>query len=127
MRRLVPLAILLLGACSNELSGRLTVDGQPFVFDGCRSGRVFGFTGVVLEAADGRRVGIVQTPTGNPDVVVFAAGAEVGQKIPECGSFTVQNQNSTINDVRNVEGRAKLQCRGGGHEIEGEVTFANCH
>lgn len=130
MRRalmLLALTMTTVLGCSNELSGQLEVDGTPFVLDSCRSGQVRGFVGVELVATDGRRLAVVQTPTGSADVAVLPAGGDTGTRVPDCGAFTVADQHSTINDVKNVEGHAKLSCSANGHTVTGNVTFANCH
>lgn len=119
-------ATLALG-CSNKLAGELDVDGSRFELESCRSGQVYGFAGVELRAKDGRKLRLVQTPTGEAGVVLFGDGKTTGEEVALCGPFTVKQQNSTINDIKNVEGEASLDCTGGGHTIKGSVAFANCH
>ena len=38
-----------------------------------------------------------------------------------------EDQNSTINDVKNVEGRVELNCTADGAVIKGSVSFAKYH
>jgi hypothetical protein len=119
---------LLLGAaCENKLSGSLELDGQLFELDSCRSGQVYGFSGVELRDKDGNKLRLVQTPTGDGQVILMPKGSETGIDLGTCGPFQVSTQNSTINDVKNVEGRAKLECSTGGHTLKGKVSFSNCH
>lgn len=123
---LVIICLALLG-CSNKLEGDIEVDGEEFELDSCRSGQVYGFVGVELEAEDGRRLRIVNTPTGEPVAVVLPSGSSSGVEVGTCGSFRIERQNSTVNNVTNVEGSADLECEGNGHSVKGTVEFENCH
>lgn len=120
-------ALGLLASCSNELSGDLSVDGQPFALSSCRSGQVYGFVGVEVVSKDGAKLRMVQTPTGEAQAIYIAKGKSTGDEVGPCGAFQVSTQNSTINDVKNVEGSATLDCKAGGHTIKGSFTFSNCH
>jgi hypothetical protein len=66
-------------------------------------------------------------PTGEANAVLIEAGKATGPEVGACGGFIVKRQNSTINDITNVEGEATLKCQGQGHAIEGAVSFKNCH
>jgi hypothetical protein len=125
--RLAFLLLLVTPACSNKLSGSLEVDGKKFELDSCRSGQVYGFSGVELRSKTGDKLRLVQTPTGEGAVVYLPSGASTGSEMGRCGPFTVRQQNSSINDVKNVEGTATLDCSASGHTIKGEVAFGNCH
>jgi len=120
-------ALVAWAGCTNKLSGELVIDGETFELDGCRSGQVYGFSGVELRGTSGARLRLVQTPTGQGRAILMAAGAADGVDLGECGPFSVSQQNSTINDVKNVEGAATLSCTGAGHTVKGTVAFANCH
>ena len=122
----VPL-VLCTCVCSNKLGGDLKLDGQPFVAKSCRSGKVYGFAGVEVTGASGHRLRVIHTPTGEAQVVVFAPGNAVGKDLGTCGTITVSEQNSTINDVKNVEGKASLSCQADGLALAGTLTFENCH
>lgn len=113
--------------CSNKLGGDLKINGEAFAPSGCRSGAVYGFGGVEVTGAGGRRLRVLQTPTGEAQVVMFASGATVGTDLGVCGQISVTDQNSTINDVKNVKGKATLKCAADGVTIEGSLTFENCH
>jgi hypothetical protein len=115
-----------LAGCSNKLSGDVTIDGQPFEPASCRSGQVHGFLGVELTGEKGKRLRLVVTPTGEPEVILFA-GESIGIRLGSCGSLTHEFQSSTINDVRNVKGSAQLDCESEGHTIKGTLSFENCH
>ena len=95
-------------ACSNHLSGDVTVNGTPFAATDCRNGSVFGFTGVEATGKDGTRLRIAATQSGQGNLMVFPPGATVGVDLGACGSFETGAQNSTVNDVKNVRGNAKL-------------------
>ena len=121
------LASCALFACSNELKGDLSVDGKSFALDSCRSGQIYGFVGVEVVSKEGAKIKIMQTPTGEAVAYYQAAGAATGVELGKCGTFSVSTQNSTINDVNNVEGQALMECTAGGHTIKGNFTFSNCH
>jgi hypothetical protein len=70
------------------------------------------------------RLRIAATQTGEANVVVMPAGAQVGKEVGRCGSFEVTDQHSTINHVKNVEGKATLDCADG-MAVKGHVTFSN--
>ncbi len=113
--------------CSNKLGGDLKLNGQPFAATSCRNGSVYGFSGVEVRNDAGWKLRLVQTPTGHAQVVVFGPGASTGAEVGECGTLTVDTQNSTINDVKNVEGHAELSCAADGVALDGKITFSNCH
>jgi len=117
----------LAGGCSNKLSGAVEINGESYELASCRSGAVYGFRGVELTTKGGHRVRIAATQTGEGFAAVMPPGAATGTEVGTCGPFSVEDQNSTINDVKNVEGTATLACEGGGFKLEGEIAFANCH
>lgn len=120
------LSLCLAASCSNKIEGDVTIDGAPFSIEGCESGERNGFAGVDLDGSDGRRLRVVQTPSGAPTVFLFT-GEAVGTELGSCGSLTLVYQNSTINNIRNVKGHARLDCASGEHQVKGSVTFENCH
>src|SRR5687768_8313907 len=97
MTHAVPLAVLVC-AGSNKLGGDLKVDGKAFSPKSCRNGQVFGFAGVEVTGADGRRMRVIHTPTGEAQVVLFAAGSPTGVDLGKCGTVSVSDQNSTVNN-----------------------------
>jgi hypothetical protein len=126
--RLLPLGLLvLLVACSNKLDGDVTIDGQRLEPSSCRSGAVFGYRGVEVTGKSGQRLRVAATQTGEANVVVMPAGAALGKDLGRCGSFVVNDQHSTINSVKNVEGTATLDCSADGVTVKGSLRFANCH
>ena len=62
-------------------------------------------------------------PLGHPMPNCWYSAALMG----ECGSFKLEHQNSTVNDVKNVAGSAELDCKADGHSVKGKVSFENCH
>ncbi len=127
--KLLSLALLscALFACSNELKGEVTVDGEAFVLDSCRSGQVYGYVGVEVVSKTGQKIKIAQLLSGESSVYYFPAGQPTGVELGACGPFQVVTQSSTINDIKNVEGEATLDCERGGHVLKGSFTFSNCH
>lgn len=121
------LVLLAVSACTNELGGDLSVNGAPFEAASCRSGAVRGYRGVEVTGKSGARLAIAATQTGAARVAHFAVGAERGVEIGDCGTFHIEDQNSTVNDVKNVEGKATLDCTSGELVIKGSLTFSNCH
>ncbi|KAB2898523.1 MAG: hypothetical protein F9K40_11325 [Kofleriaceae bacterium] len=114
--------------CSNKLSGTVEVNGEKVGFNSCRNGIIHGFRGVELSASNGMRLRLGVTPTGKMGVIVFPKDAAVGTELGiECGSLSLSDQNSTVNDVKNVQGKAVLDCEAQGYKLKGEVSFENCH
>ena len=124
---LAALVTCALAACSNELKGEILVDGEAFVMDSCRSGQVYGFVGVEITSKTGSKIKIATKMSGESAVFYIPSGQSIGVEMGNCGPFQVQQQNSTINDVKNVEGKASLDCERGGHKLKGSFSFANCH
>ncbi|MCA9677448.1 MAG: hypothetical protein H6709_21440 [Kofleriaceae bacterium] len=128
MRAFLLVAVLApLAACSAKLGGELTINGEKVGMSSCRNGVVYGYRGVELTAKNGVRVRIAASQTGEANVVMMAKGAATGTELGRCGSFTVSDQNSTINNVKNVEGKAELDCSADGVSLKGSVSFENCH
>jgi hypothetical protein len=126
-RLLLPLVVLVVAACSNKLGGDLTINGEKATLSSCRSGAVYGFRGVELSIKGGTKLRVAATPANEAQVFVMLAGQIKGSDIGTCGTIQVSDQNSTINDVKNVEGKVVLDCTADGAVIKGSVTFGNCH
>jgi hypothetical protein len=133
MRNTLALALVLLGAllaCKSKSSGTVTVDGQPFAIEECRSGQanVPPFIGVDFLDKSGKRVRFYSEGAGTLRTFIFPPGASQGEMIGEgCGSVTVNTQNSEVNGVKNVSGSVTANCTGSGHTIVANATFENCH
>ena len=121
------LLLVVVTACTAKLSSTATLDGQPFTPIECRNGSALGFVGVELRDAQSRKVRLVAQPDGQAQAYVFAANATTGALIGACGPLTLENQDSRVNKVRNIEGKATLSCTGKEGALTGEITFANCH
>lgn len=119
-------ALLWIG-CSAELSSDLDLNGAKLKLTACRNGSVYGFRGVELAADNGTRLRIATTVTGEAEVVVMPAGSDKGTRLGSCGTFQIADQNSEINSVKNVEGRASFDCKGDGVALKGTASFGNCH
>lgn len=119
-------AVLWIG-CSNKLSSDLDINGEKVKLTSCRNGMVYGFRGVELTAENGTRLRIAATPTGEADVVVMPSGSAKGDRLGNCGTFEIADQNSEVNDVKNVEGRATFDCKSTGFTVKGSSSFGNCH
>jgi hypothetical protein len=120
--------VALVVSCSNKLSGSVEINGEKLQVESCRNGVVHGFRGVELTGTSGVRLRIAATPSGEAEVFVIDAGATVGKQVPgKCGALQISDQNSTINDVKNVEGKATLDCTADGFTVKGEISFENCH
>ena len=119
--------LLLLSACSNELKGNVAVDDKAFELSSCRSGAIYGFVGVELVSKEGAKLRFAQSPTGEAQAFYIPSGDATGVELGNCGSFQVSQQNSTINDVKNVEGKGQVDCTAAGHTVKGDFSFSNCH
>lgn len=127
MRSLAILLLLLAAACSNKLGGEVEVNGEKQSLSSCRNGVVYGFRGVEVSMRSGMRLRIAATQTGEARLVYMPSGSSTGTDIGTCGTLSISDQNSTINDVKNVEGKAALDCATDGFSIKGELSFENCH
>jgi hypothetical protein len=124
---LVALVILVAAGCSAKLTSDLSINGEKQEIASCRSGAVYGFRGVELTAKSGTKVRVASTITGEAGVVVMQKGSLVGSDLGTCGTFQISDQSSTINDVKNVKGKAVLDCAADGLAVKGTVSFENCH
>ena len=118
-------ALACLSGCKNEISANLTIDGETFQPTSCRSGQLNNFAGVDLVDNGGRTLRLANSPSMKPTAILIA-GTQVVELGP-CGTMSVQRQNSSVNEVTNVEGNATLECEAEGHSIKGTVSFKNCH
>jgi len=113
--------------CSAKLSGSITLDGKAFSPESCRSGQASGFNGVDLVGGDGTKLRLVSLPNGQSSALLFPAGAATAIELGSCGTFSVERQNSQINEIHNVKGSATLSCSVDGHSAAGSASFENCH
>jgi hypothetical protein len=123
---ILPLGSSLVG-CSAKLNSNLKLDDAEFKPTECRSGQAFSFGGIQLADAAGHRVRLFMRETGSVNVAIFAPGQDHGDELDDCGTLVVTQQNSTINDIKNVQGKATLACKGAGHSLSGTIEFENCH
>jgi len=119
--------LLVLTACAAHVTSSLQVDGTAFVPTTCRSGQARGFAGVELADDQQRRLRLVQALDGTFQAVYFPPGHPVGQNLGSCGTLTLRNGVAVVNGIRNVGGKATLNCVGGSSTLRGSVTFEGCH
>jgi hypothetical protein len=124
---LVLFALLGLVGCTAKVTGTLQVDGTAFAVGQCRSGQAFGFSGIELTDANGRRLRLLANPDGTCAAALFSGNATTGDRVGQCGELTMTAQSSRINSITNLKGTAKLNCNAGGHKVTGNVEFENCH
>lgn len=128
-----------LAACSSKVTGSVSSTGGPLgTFSktptSCESGQRWSFFGAVFfdEKDDHSVLDLVQDPVkgwfvkvGYPNVdkmEVFGA--------QDCSvlEIDVHKTNTTINNVRAVEGSAKFDCTSGSDgRVTGQLEFEKCH
>jgi hypothetical protein len=113
--------------CKSKVIGNLEVDGTPFEVRECRSGQAFGYPGLQLIDAGGRRMRIFANPDGTASAALFQSGADVGDRLGSCGRIKIETQNSQINSIHNVMGQVELYCTTREHRVSGSLEFENCH
>jgi hypothetical protein len=119
--------LVALAACTPHFRGAVQVNGAPFSPAGCRSGQAFGFSGVEISDAGGRRLRLLANADGTADVALFDPNALTGRAFGSCSTLTMRAQHSRINGIHNLEGTATFSCQGPGHEASGQLNFENCH
>ena len=124
---LVCLAALALAGCTAKITGSLEVDGSAFEVKECRSGQAFGFSGIELTDAGGRRLRLLVNGDGTCTAALFKGDSMTGDRLGQCGALEIQAQSSRINSITNVMGKAQLACEAGGHKVSGSIEFENCH
>ncbi len=127
MRALLLLLPVVAFGCSTKLSGSISLSEGKFVPTSCQSMARIGQRGVELEDDKGRRVRLIELPDGSADAFWFEGSSGKGKKFGDCVTLSVKDQNSTVNKVKNVMGKAELDCHKGDNELTGTVTFENCH
>ena len=124
---LVCLIVLALAGCHSKVTGKLQVDGATFTVNQCRSGQAFGFSGIELTDATGRRLRLLANADGTCTAALFKGDSNTGDRLGQCGVLTMEAQSSRINSIINVKGTAKLSCEAVNHKVSGNVEFENCH
>ena len=124
---LICLAALALVGCTSKVTGTLEVDGSAFDVKECRSGQAFGFSGIQLTDATGRRLRLLVNGDGTCTAALFKGDSATGDRLGQCGPLEIQAQSSRINSITNVMGKAQLACEAVGHKIAGNIEFENCH
>lgn len=129
MKRPLFVCLLLIVAvgCQSKVTGSLRVDGAPFAVAHCRSGQAFGFSGIELTDSNGRRLRLLANADGTCTAAIFKSNSATGDSLGPCGKLTMEAQSSRINQIVNVKGNAKLDCKSAGHTVTGDIEFENCH
>jgi hypothetical protein len=127
MAVLICLATLSLVGCQSKVTGTLEVDGSSFAVQQCRSGQAFGFSGIELTDATGRRLRLLANADGTCTAALFKGDSPTGDQLGQCGTLTMEAQSSRINSITNVKGTAKLACEAVTHKVAGNLEFENCH
>lgn len=130
--------VLALG-CTNELKGEAeasTKESGKFSIKPteCYSGERQGFFGVdAREGDDGKKiVRLINDPKDGYSVKINIPDSDkalILQKGESCKKFDVhvEKQNSEINNIHNVRGHIKIDCKKGDMKAKVNITFANCH
>jgi hypothetical protein len=116
-----------LAGCQAKITGNLQLDGANFAITQCRSGGAYGYYGIELTDTNRRRLRLFGNPDGTCTASLFQGDNPTGETIGPCGVLTMTTQASRINNVRNVEGTAKLSCETSAHKLAGAIEFENCH
>ena len=124
---LICLIALALAGCTSKVTGALEVDGSAFEVKECRSGQAFGFSGIQLTDATGRRLRLLVNGDGTCTAALFKGDSATGDRLGQCGALDIQAQSSKINSITNVMGKAQLACEAVGHKVSGSIEFENCH
>ena len=124
---LICLAALALLGCQSKVTGTLEVDGSSFDVQECRSGQAFGFSGIELTDATGRRLRLLANADGTCTAALFKGDSPTGDQLGQCGTLRMEAQSSRINSITNVKGSAKLACEALNHKVAGNIEFENCH
>jgi hypothetical protein len=127
------LVVLVLAMTETEVTGQFTLtssgkaDAFVFVPSDCSSGQLSGFLGVDLtNKVAGQALRVVSDPIQGP-VLILQRGLGDTQKVAlgSCKTLdvTARHTNTTINDVRVIEGHANVDCE----HAQANLTFAGCH
>jgi hypothetical protein len=116
-----------------EVSGQLALNAEGesgkmvFVPTECSSGQPFGFLGVDLRSATaGQGLRIVSDPIQGPVLILQRSPGDARQvPLGQCKTAQVEAHptNTTINEVRVVEGHATLDCE----HVQADLKFSGCH
>jgi hypothetical protein len=138
---LAPLAFvvaLVATGCTSKVSGSVSSKGGDlgtFTVSPtkCESGQHWQFFGAAffVKGDDGSKVEVVQDPVRGWFVKVGKPGTKkmeaFGDEACKVLDVDVHNTNTTVNDIRVVEGSAKFECTDSKEGVvRGELTFSGC-
>lgn len=111
---------------AGQLSARFDASSFEFVPEDCRSGEPYGFVGVDLTNTRGQVVRLMNDPVRGT-IVLLQAPSNQARPVSLSGCEQVDvhivRTNTTINDVRVFDGRARLTCP----DLTANLTFEGCH
>ncbi len=124
-------AALIYFAFKTEVNGSLSLrerDGAGFQFvpSDCRSGQAYGFFGVDVVDEAGHVVRVISDPVQGPVVMVQREPGKARRlALQSCATSEVRivRTNTTVNDVRVLDGTARLDCP----EVKADLSFEGCH
>ena len=109
---LVCLVLLALVGCTAKVTGTLQVDGTSFAVGQCRSGQAFGFSGIELADATGRRLRLLANPDGTCTAALFSGNSSTGDRLGQCGADDGSTTESHQLDHQ-PQGRGEVDLRSG--------------
>ena len=130
------------GAVSGRLEGKGTIGSWTFEQGTCYSGQREQYFGVIGYGPDGSGIAVKLVKDGvrgwtavvnqaeNCKAEVEKGGCHATVFAPnDCTTLDVDihDTNTTINDIRAVDGTAKVDCSNDGGAIKGTLTFDRCH
>jgi hypothetical protein len=128
---------LLATGCTAKLSGKADVKSKEhgdfsIKPDQCASGEHQDFFGVDLREGDDRKiVRIIKDPDTGYSVKINIPDSDkaitVNKSVCKTFKVSVKKQNSEINNISNVKGKAKIKCKVEGITVKANVKFENCH
>ncbi len=126
----------LLGTGCSKASGSIHVSSKEhgdFTIspDQCGSGEHENFYGVDLQEGDGDKIiRIIKDPNGGYTLKTNIPGSETAITVygEVCSTFDISlaKQSSTVNDIRGIEGHAKIDCVIDGVKLDADLLFENC-
>jgi hypothetical protein len=131
------MVMLVVKLTNNKVSGTISSTGGELGTwtmhpDRCQSGARNQFRGVQLfEDGDLHGTAYLAPVGGEPAITVNIGTGGSARRFgaSECRVLdgSVEPQNSTVNDVRSVEGHVRFDCTWHDEHVTGDVTFGNCH
>jgi len=128
------IVVYCVGMFSQKIEGQFEAKGAQLgdwviAPDGCDSGQRNGFSGVDLFGG-GLRFRLAETVANGPALIIQRGDKRLALlSKKDCKTFdrSVRKTNTTVNDVRLLDGHLELDCQlPMGGTLRGKVTFENC-